>query len=136
MPRDESNTRFAQLALTATSDVQIFDAPILISLKEFEEVKASVFQVTRSPGKTTVYVGCLLLTLGIFAMLYIQDRRVWVWMSRHDQGMTLRLAVSTPRVTMDFQKEFSAISQVTTQLAGPRPADAPQGDNDDREIRT
>lgn len=136
MPRDESSTRFAQLALTATSDVQIFDAPILISLKEFEEVKASVFQVTRSPGKTTVYVGCLLLTLGIFAMLYIQDRRIWVWMSRHDQGMTLRLAASTPRVTMDFQKEFSAISQVTAQLAGPRPADAPQGDNDHRETRT
>lgn len=127
MVRDEANTRFAQLALTATSDIQIFDAPILVSLKEFEEVKASVFQVTRSPGKTTVYVGCLLLTLGIFAMLYIQDRRIWVWRTGGDKATTLRLAASTPRVTMDFQKEFSAISQVTEGLAGSWPDDPQRG---------
>jgi cytochrome c biogenesis protein len=97
------------------SDAQIFNAPLLVKLKEFEEVKASVFQVTRSPGKTTVYIGCLLLTLGIFAMLYIQERRVWVWLSPQASGKTLKVAASTPRLTMDFEREFSAIAQAAGQ---------------------
>ena len=119
MARSEENTRFAQLALTAVSDAQLFEAPLLVTMKDFEEVKASVFQVTRSPGKTTVYVGCLLLTLGIFAMLYIQERRVWVWISPKDGGSTLKLAATTPRLTLDFQREFSAMTQVTEQLGRP-----------------
>ncbi len=116
LPRNDDNIRFAQLSLSAVSDAQLFDAPLLVSLKDFQEVKASVFQVTRSPGKTTVYVGCLLLTLGIFAMLYIQERRIWVWLSPKDEGATLKLAATTPRLTMDFQKEFSALSRVVTGL--------------------
>jgi cytochrome c biogenesis protein len=115
LPRSDENIRFAQLALTAVSDAQIFNAPLLVKLKEFEEVKASVFQVTRSPGKTTVYIGCLLLTLGIFAMLYIQERRVWVWLSPQESGKTLKVAASTPRLTMDFEREFSAIAQAAGQ---------------------
>ncbi|MBU3724506.1 MAG: cytochrome c biogenesis protein ResB [Burkholderiaceae bacterium] len=114
MVRNEDNVRFAQLALNAVSDAQLFNAPLLISLKDFQEVKASVFQVTRSPGKTTVYIGCLLLTLGIFAMLYIQERRVWLWASReHGQAM-LKIAASTPRQTMDFDKEFSALVKISS----------------------
>lgn len=121
LPRNDDNMQFAQLALTAVSDAQLFGAPMLVSLKEFEEVKASVFQVTRSPGKTTVYIGCLLLTLGIFAMLYIQERRIWIWLSPNGDRTTLKLAASTPRVTMDFQKEFSSLSQVTEQLGNTAP---------------
>ncbi len=116
LPRNDQNSQFAQLALTAVSDAQIFDAPLLVKLKDFEEVKASVFQVTRSPGKTTVYVGCLLLVLGIFAMLYIQERRIWVWVVPGEKGATLKLAATTPRMTLDFQREFSSIEQVTKSL--------------------
>ena len=122
LPKSDENMQFAQLALTAVSDAQLFGAPMLVSLKDFEEVKASVFQVTRSPGKTTVYIGCLLLTLGIFAMLYVQERRIWIWLSPNGDRTTLKLAASTPRVTMDFQKEFSSLSQVTEQLGGASPA--------------
>jgi cytochrome c biogenesis protein len=91
----------------------------MVTMTDFEEVKASVFQVTRSPGKTTVYIGCLLLTIGIFAMLYIQERRVWVWVSPSEKGNTLKLAATTPRLTLDFQREFSAMTQVTEQLGRP-----------------
>ena len=112
LERNEDNVRFAQLALNAVSDAQLFDAPLLVALNDFQEVKASVFQVTRSPGKTTVYIGCLLLTLGIFAMLYVQERRVWLW-SQHQGGQVeLKMAASTPRQTVDFEKEFSALAAV------------------------
>ena len=117
LPRTDEAVEFAQLALTAVSDAQIFDAPLLLKLQDFDEVKASVFQVTRSPGKTTVYVGCLLLVLGIFAMLYVQERRIWVWMSPEGGRNMLKLAASTPRMTLDFQREFSSIAQVTEGIS-------------------
>ena len=116
LPRNDDNMQFAQLALTAVSDAQIFGAPLLVTMTDFEEVKASVFQVTRSPGKTTVYVGCLLLVLGIFAMLYIQERRIWVWMTPEQVGFTLKVEASTPRLTLDFQREFSSLAQVVKNL--------------------
>jgi cytochrome c biogenesis protein len=119
MERSDENIQFAQLALTAVSDAQLFQAPVMMALNEFEEVKASVFQVTRSPGQTTVYVGCLLLVLGIFAMLYIQERRIWIWMSPDDDNgkqSLIKLAASSPRLTLDFKREFSSIAEVTDRI--------------------
>ena len=50
-------------------------------LTDFKQVQASVFQVARAPGKNIVYLGCLLLIVGIFAMLYVRERRLWVWLA-------------------------------------------------------
>ena len=81
-------------------------------LDGFDQVQASVFQVTRSPGKTTVYLGCLLLTLGIFAMLYIPERRVWVWRRVNGEGQveSVRVAASSTRHSLDFDREFQELS--------------------------
>ena len=80
---------------------------VYLQLRGFDEVKASVFQVTRSPGKNVVYLGCLLLVLGVFAMLYIRERRLWVWI-RPEAGGSVRalMAMSTQRRSLDFDKEF------------------------------
>lgn len=98
--------RFLQLATNALSDAFFYNAPVYLRLESFEEIKASVFQVTRSPGKNIVYLGCLLLTLGIFAMLYIRERRIWVWLKSTSSGTQALMAMSTQRRTLDFDKEF------------------------------
>jgi cytochrome c biogenesis protein len=113
-PLNEDNQAFAQRALNAYSDAKLFDAPLLITMTDFTEVKASVFQVTRSPGKTTVYLGCLLLTFGVFAMLYVRERRFWVWVKQPSDasGQTsVLMAASTPRHSLDFDREFEELSQ-------------------------
>ena len=51
-------------------------------MTDFKQVQASVFQVARAPGKNIVYLGCLLLIVGIFAMLYVRERRLWVWLAK------------------------------------------------------
>lgn len=110
MPADEKNARFLQLATNAMADSFFYDAPILLQLKGFEQVKASVFQVTRSPGKNVVYLGCLFLVLGVFAMLYVRERRLWVWIRDSADGHSHALmAMSTQRRSLDFDKEFEAL---------------------------
>jgi len=108
---NEKHAQFLQLASNALSDAFFYNAPVYLQLNSYDEVKASVFQVTRSPGKNMVYLGCLLLVFGIFSMFYIRDRRVWIWIKdqpAHDGSHAL-LAMSTQRKTMDFDKEFEQL---------------------------
>lgn len=107
---DEKQMRFLQLATNALSDASFYGAPVYLQLNEFEEIKASVLQVTRSPGKNIVYLGCLFLTLGVFAMFYIRERRLWIWLKPDGEGRTHALmALSTQRKTLDFEKEFEVL---------------------------
>ena len=107
---DEKHARFLQLATNAFADASLYGAPVYLQLNGFEEIKASVLQVTRSPGKNVVYLGCLFLVLGVFSMLYIRERRVWVWLKSDATGGTDALmAMSSQRKTLDFEKEFERL---------------------------
>jgi cytochrome c biogenesis protein len=116
LPADEKHARFLQLATNALSDASFYNAPVYLQMTGFDEIKASVFQVTRSPGKKVVYLGCLLLVLGVFSMLYVRERRLWVWI-RPDQDAAGQshalMAMSSQRKTLDFEKEFEVLK---TQL--------------------
>ena len=93
-------------AVLALSDVQFYPAPMAFALTNFTQVQASVFQVARAPGKTVVYLGCAFLILGVFAMLYIRERRVWVWLSQGDGQTEASMALSTNRKTLDGDRDF------------------------------
>ena len=100
---NEESQRYIQAATSALSDVNFYPAPLSFQLDDFTEVKASVFQVTKSPGKNMVYLGCLFLVLGIFAMFYLPERRIWVRSLANGNNL---FAMSTSRKTLDFEKEF------------------------------
>jgi cytochrome c biogenesis protein len=107
---DDKHARFLQLATNAYADAFFYGSPVYLNLTSFDEVKASVLQVTRSPGKNVVYLGCLFLVLGVFAMLYIRERRVWVWIKPEGDGHAHALmAMSTQRRTLDFDKEYDKL---------------------------
>jgi cytochrome c biogenesis protein len=114
----DRHARFVQAAGNALSDTAFYNAPVYLQLREFEEIKASVLQLTRSPGKKVVYLGCLLLVLGVFAMLYIRERRVWVWIRPDADGNAHALmAMSSQRKTLDFENEFESLKAKLTQSA-------------------
>jgi len=111
MSVSEQSGRFLKLATDAVADAFLYGAPVFLQLKSFDEVKASVFQVTRSPGKNVVYLGCLLLVLGVFAMIYVRERRLWIWIRPGDgnSGAQALMAMSTQRRSLDFDKEFERL---------------------------
>jgi cytochrome c biogenesis protein len=81
-----------------------------------------VFQLTRAPGKKLVYLGSLLLVLGIFAMFYVRERRLWFWLKDKDEGgATVLMAMSTARRTLDFEKEFAQTRDTVAATLGGRP---------------
>ena len=106
---DEATPAFMTQAVLALSDTYFYPAPMVLQLIDFKQVQASVFQVARAPGKTIVYVGCALLILGVFAMLYVRERRLWIWLAPSGQGAQASMALSSNRKTLDGDREFSQL---------------------------
>lgn len=114
---DEKTQAFMTLSVLSLSDSFFYPAPVLLELTDFKQVQQSVFQVARAPGKILVYVGAVLLIVGVFAMLYIRERRLWVWIAPRQQadgtpgGTKISVAMSTTRRTMDADAEFEQLKR-------------------------
>ena len=114
---NEKTQAFMTQAVLSLSDSFFYPAPVILELVDFKQVQASVFQVTRAPGKTLVYLGAGLLIVGVFAMLYIRERRLWIWLAPAAGdagpagGTKAVVAMSTTRRTLDADAEFERLKQ-------------------------
>ena len=124
---DPTTSRFVQSSINAISDSFLYGSPVYLQLDSFKQVQASVFQLTRAPGKKVVYLGSLLLVLGIFSMFYVRERRLWFWLKdaeRGGNGVNVVMAMSTARKTFDFEKEFAQTRDAVGVALGGKPVDA------------
>jgi cytochrome c biogenesis protein len=101
------------VAVLALSDAKAYPAPMIFQLKDFTQVQASVFQVTKAPGQTIVYTGAVLLIIGVFFMLFVRERRVWVWVKPNtdeaSNGSQISMAYASNRKTMQSDLEFEKL---------------------------
>jgi cytochrome c biogenesis protein len=118
------NSLFIQGAINAMSDSFLYGSPVYLQLDSFRQVQASVFQLTRAPGKKVVYLGSLLLVLGIFSMFFVRERRLWFWIKDTEGGTNVVMAMSSARKTLDFDKEFVQTRDAVGAALGVKPADA------------
>ena len=93
--------RFIQDALTAYSDSFFYGVPLYLELKEFNHVQASGLQLTKSPGQIWVYLGSILLVMGIFCMIYIQEIRLWILVKKGSNNLIVSLATNRDRTDFD-----------------------------------
>lgn len=107
--------------LNSVSDSFHYAAPVYLQLSQFEEIQASVLQATRSPGKKWVYLGSLLLVLGVFAMLYVRERRIFVLIKRDGKAL---FALSSNRVSLDVEREFAQHRDALRQALNTPAADS------------
>ena len=122
-PQQEAARNFMTASVLSLSDAMFYPVPTVLVLEGFSPKQASVFQVTRTPGRNVVYLGCVLLIVGVFAMLYIRERRLWVWLQDDGAGATrVKMALSSTRQTLDTDREFERLQRT---LLGPVPAGSP-----------
>ncbi len=114
----ERTQAFMSQAVLGLSDLPLYPAPMTFQLKDFKQVQASVFQVARAPGRNIVYLGCALLIIGVFAMLYVRERRLWVWLApRAEGGSQATMALSSNRKTLDADREFEQLRRKLLDLS-------------------
>ena len=120
LPTNEQAQTFMTQAVLSLSDSVFYPSPMLLQLADFKQVQASVFQVARAPGQTLVYIGAVLLILGVFAMLFIRERRLWIWLEADGDGATrISTALSTARRTLDADAEFDRLKRAILKDSGP-----------------
>lgn len=114
LPRNQA---FMHQVVTALNDAPLYPETVLFTLQTFHPVQASVLQVTRAPGKRVVYAGSILLVVGVLAMLYVRERRLWIWLEPGPQDGTSQalMAYSSNRRNPQSSQEFARLS---TLLAG------------------
>ena len=118
LTNSEATQSFMTQAVMSLSDSFFYPAPLLFTLKDFKQVQASVFQVARAPGKNLVYLGAVALIIGVFAMLYVRERRLWVWITPQStsaegtaaaESSHITTALSATRRTLDADAEFDTL---------------------------
>lgn len=113
IPPTPEHYHFILDSLVAISQLFAYDSPMYLQLTSFQPVQASGFQITRSPGKTVVYLGALLLIAGILAMFYLRTWRLWV---RMEEGQAL-LAMSSNRKNPESDQIFAGHQKALTAFA-------------------
>lgn len=106
----DDTARFLQDSMNSMSDMFFYGTPFFMQLQKYEQREASGLQLTRSPGQAYVYLGSVLLVLGIFAMIYVRERRIWFLTDANK----IQFAMSSNRKNRDFDNEFE---QYQKQLA-------------------
>lgn len=109
---DAATQGFMTQSVLALSDSMFYPAPVLLELDDFKQVQASVFQVARAPGQKLVYLGAILLIIGVFAMLYVKERRLWIWLEAapgQPETTRVRMALSSTRESPDTAVEFEQL---------------------------
>ena len=110
---DQSAIRFIQEALNAYSDMFLFGSPYYFELTNYEQKEASGLQLTKSPGQFWVYLGSLSLVLGIFSMIYLHERKLWLLIKAKGGAI---IAVSSNRKNIDFELDYKKVSQAIKKI--------------------
>lgn len=106
----DAEASFFDDALNAISLVGPYGSPVYLKLQSFEHVQASGLQITKAPGQNIVYLGCVMLMVGVFFMFYLHHRRLWLWLETKDGETTVLFAAATHRQRSDFDQEFERLS--------------------------
>ena len=109
---DETTQAFIQDSLNAISDLYFYDSPFYLQMTNYVHHQASGLQLTRSPGKNLVYAGSILLVLGIFSMIYIRERRIWLLV----KPSSVLFAMSANRKNRDLDIEFNRYREQLERL--------------------
>ncbi len=110
----ERDEKFFEDAITAMANFSNYGTPFYLQLTDFEQRDASGLQIARAPGKNIVYLGCLLLIVGIFMMFYVAQQRFWLMVVRKPgDKLEIIFAGSTNRNEFGFSKRYN---ELATQL--------------------
>ena len=66
-------------------------------------------QVTRDPGVWTVWIGCILLTLGTYMAFFTNHRRIWLKIEEKDGSSHAVLAGSSSKNKQAFKDQFEKL---------------------------
>ncbi|WFE69584.1 cytochrome c biogenesis protein ResB [Thiomicrospira sp. R3] len=96
-------------AITAIGSLNRYGPAMFFEMTSFDQRWSTGLQITKSPGKNVVYFGSALLTLGIFFMFYVRQRRVWIHLKRNGEQTDITIAGRDNRKLPETDEEFEKL---------------------------
>lgn len=115
---DEAELIFLQDSVDAIGSLPRYGSPVFLLLTDYEHIEASGLQIARAPGKPIVYLGCAFLTLGVFILFYLPQRRIWALVKTQQSEVIVLLAGMSNRNPRDFDPFFVQVTDGLKQLKG------------------
>jgi cytochrome c biogenesis protein len=109
---------FFQDSVDAVSSLSRYGSPVYFALTDYEHVEASGLQITHSPGKSTVYLGCAFLIIGVFLLFYLPQRRFWTIVKDNGSGTDVLLAGMSNRNPREFDLFFEQVAEQLETATG------------------
>lgn len=86
-------------------------SPYTVSVKQ---MYATGLQVARDPGVPLVYLGCLMMMIGLCICFFLSHRKIWLI----QKGDNITLAATTNKNKVGFEKSFTSLrDELTKQLS-------------------
>lgn len=81
----------------------------------YEGKQYTGLQVAKDPGVWVVWIGCILLVLGILVAFFISHRRVWLRIASKDTKSSITLAGTSNKNREGFERDFK---ELTNKIKG------------------
>ncbi len=75
-------------------------------------VEYTGLQVRKDPGVWIVYLGCILMSIGLFAAFFLSHRRIWIKLVSDKQNTRVIIGANTNKNMAAFERKIDMI--VTT----------------------
>lgn len=107
---DAAVSRFVHDSLEAYSDTIDGQIGTAFELTDAKPVNSSTLQLTRAPGALLVYLGSALLALGVCAMYFVRERRLWIWVGLSTGRMDIGYGANrhNPGLQSEFDEHLKA----------------------------
>jgi len=90
----EAQSRWRNEAIMAADALFAHQIPVWLQMERFEQKLETGLIVAHAPGKTLIWLGSMLLTAGIFLMLYTHPVQIWIHLprlpSKHPMKMVIK----------------------------------------------
>lgn len=72
-------------------------------------------QVAKDPGVWFVYIGCMMMLVGLYIAFFLSHKKVWLYVSAEGTKAKLLLSGTSNKNMIGFENDFSALSDLLEQ---------------------
>ncbi len=81
-----------------------------------KEFYSTGLQVAKDPGVWIVYIGCILMLIGLWIAFFVFHKRIWILVKTEDGKTNIFLAGTTNKNKAGFETEFNSLSDTVADI--------------------
>ncbi len=81
-----------------------------------KEFYSTGLQVSKDPGVWIVYIGCILMLIGLWVAFFVFHKRIWILVRKENDTTHIFLAGTTNKNKAGFETEFNALSDTVADI--------------------